>query len=244
MMAVAMAYKGDFAQALMHCQEIVRLGQEGADPQVRCWGLSWGGSIQRRLGQFFEAIAALQEASELAQVTQDYRFCVFADGELGRCYLHKDQLKQALAALEVSRQFQVEHSDISTLWLPYFSGLVEVYLLATEQASKSEKAKWLKAAGHACREALKQGKAYRGVLPEAMRLQGTYEWLKGKPTSAQKWWQRSHMLAEEMGQRYDSGMALWEMGQRLGDRLHLERAEAVFAEIEGLGKDSKVSIAM
>ena len=64
-----------------------------------------------------------------------------------------------------------------------------------------------------------------------MRLRGTYEWLRGKPAAAQKWWQRSLALAEEMGQRYDLGMTHLEMGQRLAERAHLERAEAILAEI-------------
>ena len=62
-------------------------------------------------------------------------------------------------------------------------------------------------------------------------LQGRYEWLRGKPAAAQKWWRRSLALAEEMGQRYALGMTHLEMGQRLGERAHLERAEAIFAEI-------------
>jgi hypothetical protein len=64
-----------------------------------------------------------------------------------------------------------------------------------------------------------------------MRLQGTYESLRGKPAAAQKWWQRSLAPAEEMGFRYDLGRTHLEMGQRLGKRAHLERAEAIFAKI-------------
>ena len=64
-----------------------------------------------------------------------------------------------------------------------------------------------------------------------MRLQGRYEWLKGKPTVARQWWQRSLDTAEEIGLRYDLGMTHLEMGQRLGERAHLERAETIFAEI-------------
>jgi len=38
-------------------------------------------------------------------------------------------------------------------------------------------------------------------------------------------------VAEELGMRYELGMTHLEMGQRLEDRAHLERAEAIFAEI-------------
>ena len=68
-------------------------------------------------------------------------------------------------------------------------------------------------------------------MPSARRLRGTYEWLRDRPAAAQKWWRRSLALAEEMGQRYDLAITYLEMGQRLGDRVHLERAEAILGEI-------------
>jgi class 3 adenylate cyclase/tetratricopeptide (TPR) repeat protein len=229
--AVAMAYQGDCAQALLLSRNIVEYGQEGADSQVWCWGLSIQGFFHRYLGEFDKAIVTLREAKELAETTQDHRFRVWSSGELGRCYLRQGQLEQALTTLEESRQYYIEHRKIAALWFPYFSGLAEVYLLAAERGAQSERANWLKKAGHACQDALKHGKAYRGVMPEAMRLQGTYEWLRGKPASAQRWWQRSLVLAEELGQPYDVGMTRLEMGRRRGERAHLERAEVILAEI-------------
>jgi hypothetical protein len=149
-------------------------------------------------------------------------------------YLRQGKLEEALSTLEASQQVYAESGvgwgESSAL----FNGLAEAYLLATEQSGtlpQSEKAGWLKKARHACQDALKLGKTYHPKLPEAMRLQGTYEWLRSKPKAAQKWWQRSLVLAEKQGQSYDLGMTHLEMGQRLGDRTHLERAEAILAEI-------------
>ena len=64
-----------------------------------------------------------------------------------------------------------------------------------------------------------------------MRLQGVYDWLAGRQASAQKHWQRSIALAEQLGMRYDLAMTHLEMGHRLNDRAHLQKAEAIFAEI-------------
>jgi len=61
-------------------------------------------------------------------------------------------------------------------------------------------------------------------------LRGTYEWLRDKPKAARKWWQRSLDLADAMEQCYDLGLTHLEIGQRLGDRAHLERAEAILGE--------------
>src|SRR4030067_3400461 len=71
----------------------------------------------------------------------------------------------------------------------------------------------------------------RNPLPEPMRLLGKYEWLMGRPSFAEEWWQKSLKTAEEMGMRYALGMTHLEMGQRLKDRYHLEKAEAIFSEI-------------
>jgi tetratricopeptide (TPR) repeat protein len=110
------------------------------------------------------------------------------------------------------------------------NGLAEAYLLAVEQRDKNEKMDWLKKAGRACQDALKQGKAYPPGTPEAMMLRGRYEWLRGRHTSARKWWQRSLGLAEGMDLRYDLGRTQLEIGERFNEREHLERAETLFTE--------------
>jgi hypothetical protein len=65
-----------------------------------------------------------------------------------------------------------------------------------------------------------------------MRLRGTVEWLRGNAGSARKWWQHSIGLATQLGLRYDLGMARLEMGLRLHDRAHLERAATILTEID------------
>lgn len=65
----------------------------------------------------------------------------------------------------------------------------------------------------------------------ACRLQGTYEWARGRRGRAQKLWMRSLAVGEELGARYDVGVTDLEMGRRLETREHLERAEALFTEL-------------
>jgi class 3 adenylate cyclase/tetratricopeptide (TPR) repeat protein len=234
LLAVASAYLGDSTQALVHCRDLVRFGQEGADPQLRCWGLTVQGLVQRHFGQWDEAIATLQKASELAEMTREDRICIWVHGEVGRYHSRQGQLGQALTALEAGRQLYDERKSShggSMMWLPFWNSLAEACLLAAEQGDESDRAGWLEKAGRACQDGLRQGKAYRGVMPEAMRLRGTYEWLRGRPKAAQKWWRRGLALAEEMGQRHDLGLTHLEMGRRLGERTHLERAAAILDEI-------------
>jgi len=53
----------------------------------------------------------------------------------------------------------------------------------------------------------------------------------GKRAAAQRWWRRSLSSAEKQGQRYDLGLTHLEMGRRLGERAHLERAEAILGDV-------------
>jgi hypothetical protein len=79
---------------------------------------------------------------------------------------------------------------------------------------------------------LKSSKAlFRPLLPEAMRLKGTYEWMKRRPLAAEKWWIRSLKLADMMGMPQYSGLAHLEMGKRLKQRAHLEQAEAFLRQV-------------
>lgn len=228
--AMMLAYQGNLSQAMRHCQDVVRFGQEGADPQIRCWGSATQGFVQWRLGQLDEAVAALRESLELAKAIPDYAFRISASADLGRCCLRQGRLAQALAAFQESQAFYVANIGGDS-YVSLRNGLAKAYLLTVEQSDPTERAGWLKKARRACRDARKLGKVFRPGLPEAMRLQGTYECLRSKPTAAQKRWQRSLALAEEMGQRYDLGMTHLEIGQRLDERAHMERAEAILAKI-------------
>jgi tetratricopeptide (TPR) repeat protein len=214
------------------CQERVQLGQKHADLEIECNGLCTQGGVQRRLGHLDEAIAVLNRSIELADAIPDFSHRIGAGGDLGRCFLRQGQFDEALSVLQVNLQVYVEHGTGWGTNIPLFNGLAEGYLMFAEQCRQEEKDDWLRKAKNACGVALKKSKAYRPGLPEAMRLQGSYEWLRGSTNEAHKWWQRSLFLSEKMGQRYDLGMVHLELGRWLGDRAHLEKAEAIFSEIE------------
>ena len=104
-------------------------------------------------------------------------------------------------------------------------------VLEAEQVDPSGRTSAFKRAECACQAALKHSRVDRLARPEAMRLQGTCEWLRGRTDAARTWWERSAALAESMGMRYDLGMAHLEMGKRLGERVQMERAEAILVEV-------------
>ena len=111
------------------------------------------------------------------------------------------------------------------------NNLAKTYLVAFEYSSTPEKAAWSKKTRCACQMARKTSSICQPKAPKAIRLQGTYAWLAGKPGAAMKWWEKSLAEAERMGWRYDMGIVHAEMGIRLRERGHVEKGEAIFSEI-------------
>lgn len=86
--------------------------------------------------------------------------------------------------------------DVTTL-----NNMAEVHLLIAEQGDELQRNMSLNKAKSMCHVALREGAKMRPKLPKAMRLQGTYEWLCGRPAAAQKWLQKGLTEAERMGLR-------------------------------------------
>lgn len=107
----------------------------------------------------------------------------------------------------------------------------ELCLAATEQAEAAGKEAALRDAKAACHELRKHAKADVSALVAAYRLQGTCEWLQGRPKKAEAWRSKSLATADRLGARYDGALTDLEVGRRLGDRAVLEKAGAAFEDI-------------
>ena len=230
--ASVLIWRGDLKAALAVSEELVRIGDEKADVETSCVGTGRQGLAQVRLGRLEDAATSLKRAVALADAVPDHLNRVETRGDLGKCLLRLGEWQEAEVVLEEGRRLCGEHRVQYHNAVPVLAGLVEVYLHAAEQTEEPVKRQWLEKAARASEAALKNARRFRPGLAEAMRLRGTYEWLRGSTTSAQKWWQRSIGLATQLGIRYDLGMAHLEMGLRLHDRVHLERAEATLASID------------
>ncbi len=231
LISIALYNRGDLLEAVKRSQAVVRMGQDGADPQVQCWSLHTQSEARGRLGQLDEAMALSRQAVALAETIPDHSICLAARAFLGQCYARQGKLEEALSELRKSQQVYAAHPIRWGAPRNLFQGLPEAYLLAAEKGSGTETNGWLKKAKGACSEALKQGRRHPGGLPEAQMIRGRYEWLRRKPRAAARWWQRAQTSAEALGQRYDLGLICLEMGSRMGDRTPLERAEAILSQI-------------
>ena len=229
----ACGFSGNHAEALRAGQDLVRFGEDAGDLEALCFGLDGLATIQYFTGRFDEAAHNSKKALDLAETIPDYATRIFAGSFLGRCNLRRNNLPEALRVLRQTEDYLIKHHMkryIASAFL--HNGLAEACLSAGEGSAGSEKTMWLKESKRRCDEALKRSRAhFRPLLPEAMRLKGTYEWLKRRPSAAKKWWNKSLNLADQMGMPYHSGLAHLEIGRRLKERAHLEQAETLFRQV-------------
>lgn len=224
------ALRGDLDRASTMAHELVRFGRDANDPEIWCAGLLSLGWVQELRGEFEASLANLNKAIERAEAVSSHLFRILAGSRLGRCYSRLGDLERSITVLKQAEDYRVVHSVKGWEYAIPLE-LFTTFLAAAEQGAGADKEEYLRGARRACKEVFRSAKVYRYCLPEAMMLQGRYEWIRGEPSSAREWWEKSIKTAEEMGARYDLGTTHLEMGRRLKDRDHLKQAEAIFAEI-------------
>lgn len=155
-------------------------------------------------------------------------------------------LQQAWSVLEASHRLSAERGLRGIHLIELRKGLAEVALVIAEQATGPARATALRQGKEACAALWKECRYYPGGTPHAYRLQGTYAWLQGKRSVARQWWHRGLRAAEVWGAEWDLGMTHFEMGRRLEDTLHLNRAVTILTGLgvaleipEGVGRPSK-----
>jgi class 3 adenylate cyclase/tetratricopeptide (TPR) repeat protein len=232
MEAVAEAYQGNFSDALSLAAAMDRMGEEGDDPHVRCWGKAVRGFVSRFTGDWDTALSEMAEAGVLAEQVHDYAIRIWAGVETARVRLRQDRLSEALEILEETRQYRETHDKISLVWVAYENPIAEVRLAAASAAQGTDRARLMKKAKHACRDAIRQAKKFRGLMPEAMRLLGHHQWLTGHSSRAQQTWRSAADLSEKTGQRYDHAAALIEIGRHTDDAPVIEMGRSLLTNMQ------------
>ena len=176
------AFPGNHAEALRTGHDLVRFGEDAGDLEASCFGLHSLGIAQYLTGRLDEAARNLKKAIDLAEAIPDHATRIMAGSYLGKCNLRRNNLAEALGVLRQTEDYVNRHHMkryIASAFL--HNGLAEVCLSAGERSAGGERAMWLKESKRRCDDALESSKAlFRPLLPEAMRLKGTYEWLKEK----------------------------------------------------------------
>ena len=109
LVGLAHYYLGNFAEASIGAQELIRFGEDANDHQVRYWGLNLLGWSQYGMGRLHEAVSTLREAAELAKTVPDLATHGGARAYLGKCYVRLGNLPMAFTTLRDTEAFLRSH---------------------------------------------------------------------------------------------------------------------------------------
>lgn len=230
---------GDVEESLALHREIARAGEDAGDHHVWGWGLHGIGRTLWQWGRADDAVEYLEQAIELFDAVPDHQLVVCAKGDLGRCYLRLGRVDEAVAVLEEARETIALKRFRGVFCVEPRNALAEAYLCVAERTEGGPRRAALAQAKGACKAALQLGRVSPEGGPGSQRLQGTYEWLRGKPAQAQRCWRQAEAAAEAQGSPFEQAEILREIGKRTGDADALERARALQGPLEAQPKPAE-----
>ena len=227
MIVVLYHKKGEFKKSLELAEQVLQVGEESGDAQLCGWGLQNKGLNLLSMGLPDEAAVCLQRAITLLWDIPDYLVAGLAKKDLGRCYLQQGEIDRGTALVEESCRILAEYDVHTHFDADFYNARTEAYLKKAEVAG-NHNADFLKKAKFALKMSRKYSRRFKGRMPVALRLTGSYKFLKGNVAAAQKCWQESLETAEKLGAHYEIGATCLEFGRKCGDLNHLERAREIF----------------
>jgi len=222
--------KGMLGRSLSQSEELIRVGADTADRQLRGWGLYFRGRGLGQRGEVEEGVRSLEEAIALFREIPDLPNLAGASGELGICRLRQGRWREAVEIRESTARLMREQ-DIRGFLAHVHNALADAYLSQAEETTGAERESALRRAAGAVRSAMTRSKVEREGFGGAFRVRGTYGWITGRATEAREDWRRSLEHAGRLGARYDAATTHLEIGRRTGERAHLEQAAAIFDEL-------------
>jgi tetratricopeptide (TPR) repeat protein len=231
MLSFVVHLRGDLAQMAAMGAELVRAGQDAADPQLTSWGFQVRGYVALAAGPLDDAVARLREGAELASKIPAWDNFLYQKSLLGKCLVLQGKLDEARVALrEAQRVMQVERLRRPFDQVEVLTAVATCSLALVERAEGDARAQALRDAARDCRLALRSARTQPGWLAQALRLHGTLDWLCGRHASAQRCWGESLALAERSAFPIERALTLLEKGRRLGEAGLIEQASEAFEQ--------------
>ncbi len=222
--------RGDFRSARSLCEQNVDMAREMQNIQTECYFQEGVAKSSSMLGDWEDVVEQMLCSIELCRKIPNYLTYVETLGYLAWHYLRAGMLEKAFPLLEEAQLGIQKYRTYGQNNMQVYNTYAEACLLKAQQ-DQPEKKQWLRKTGYWLKQGWKQGQSARIYITETMRLRGTYEWLQGRPAHARHWWERSLQEADTMGERYFAALTHMEMGARLGDPDHLQKAESIFEEV-------------
>jgi class 3 adenylate cyclase/tetratricopeptide (TPR) repeat protein len=231
MLSFVLHQRGDLTRAVSLTQEIVRAGDDAADPQVASWGLQNLGAAMTAAGPLPQAESELRRGQAIAERIGAWDNLLYLKSLLSKCLLAQGKLDAALAELLDAERVMLERG----LRLPYdrievLTAAAAVRVAVAERSVSDAPGRLFRDAARACTAALRCARQMPLWLPLALRLHGTLSWLQGDKHSAQGHWRESLDVAEKSAFPVERALTLHEQGRRLGDAGLCEQAVSVLRQ--------------
>lgn len=237
--ALADAYTGRFRDSFKRWSSLHEVGEERADGQLRAWGMIGIVHDLLMLGRTDEALERFEALEQAATKSDLENNNVIVRGlvAVGR---HRqgtrEEAKQAAAeAMAWIRQLGTTSFHL----MNGHAAPVEVYLGLWETARKEapgEVDELRQRALEAVKQMSEWARSFPVGEPRAALFGGHVHWLSDRPQKARTTWLKALERSRALGMPFEEGLLCHELG-RTGvlplkeSRPHLERAQAVFAEL-------------
>ena len=203
--------RGAFAEALGLGGDMVKRGREAAfDMSLRA-GLVVQGAVMWRLGEFDQARPQLTDALERGVAAGDNVQLTHAWGELALCLYEAGNIEAAAEQLALAELLARQRKVRTFTLAPILIGLAQVEVARLESNSPRRNSR---IALRRCRDAVSIGRRFYFGLPRALRVMGTFYWLRGRERQAERWWQESIAAASKVAAHYETALTWIEIGQR------------------------------
>jgi class 3 adenylate cyclase/tetratricopeptide (TPR) repeat protein len=224
-------FRGKLMVAANLSAELVRAGQDAADPQVASWGLQNVAYPGLACGPLDEVAANLRKGASLAAKIPAWQNLVYQYALLGKCYALQGKLDECRAALsDALHVLKAQHMNSAFDQVEYLTAVAILNVALADRMEDPTRRTAVREARRASYKAVRYARQVAGWLPEALRLQGTSAWLSGDREAARKRWCESIAVAEKYEFPVECARTLMEIGHRTGDIDLVERASQVFEQ--------------
>ncbi|MEN9629930.1 MAG: hypothetical protein RJA10_3158 [Pseudomonadota bacterium] len=240
MQAFVVRARGDLVACRAVGEDLIRAGDDSADPQLVSWGLQVASYVHVDTGPLPGAEARLRRGCEVAARIPAWDNYLYQSSMLAKCLVLQGRLDEALAVVADSNRVLAREK----LKLPFdrietATAEATVRLALAERAAASGgdatlPAVLLREAQVACRAALRTARRMPRWLIEALRLQGSVDWLADRPAAAHAHWDEAIDLAERWAFPVERARTLQEVGLRTGQPALLEQAARLFRQTGAL----------
>lgn len=236
LLAKAYYLRGEFQPAHRYHAEALHLSRQRGDFSGEHWSLLGLVDCALRLGEV--EVGSISAWLKQAEVLQAKHPIGTADvlrfyGTSALIYFQQGQALQAQEAIQSALRL-AQRNALAGLWtMEGFAGLAETSLRLWETAPAASEARALAAtAQQACRTLQAFARPLPVAQPRTWLCEGWWAWLNGQRAQAQRHWQKSLSLAEQLAMPYERARAHYALGHYGQQPQHLQQAEALFEKLQ------------